>query len=271
VTFTPLTVSRQQIVRSYGKDCGERFLRGSGENFYDIKRLHERDRKYSFISTAAPPGTEEDRDASREALGWLAGGMAPPRKAAVRGGCATGGFGVGLLGPGDSWRDDGRGAAGCRCALSWRAPRACPPPFRGRRVGDLLFDRRRLVCASARRPPPDLSPETTRGEENFESGGVLDARVAQDVLVPSSPGTGEDRPPEAVRRGRTGTPPPANRIGAPRDARRGRPGLPRPVGVVSPPGCFGGGTGAWCAPGWGPAGAARRHGNSFTTRNCAVA
>jgi hypothetical protein len=31
-----------------------------------------------------------------------------------------------------------------------------------------------------------------------------------DVLVPSSPGTGEDRPVVPVRRGRTGSPPPAN-------------------------------------------------------------
>src|SRR5687768_8648199 len=61
-------------------------------------------------------------------------------------------------------------------------------------------------------------------------------------------------------------PPPRNTPGggtvSGEDRLLGRAWLPRrhsttrakilPAGVVPPPGCFGGGTGAWCAPGWGP-------------------
>ena len=40
---------------------------------------------------------------------------------------------------------------------------------------------------------------------------ILDgSATARDPAPPTSTGTGEDRPPEAVRRGRDGTPPPAS-------------------------------------------------------------
>src|SRR4028118_2181512 len=75
-----------------------------------------------------------------------------------RGGGGGGGGGGGATGD-DGWMMDGGAAsreggrlcvwtrwgwraAGCRCALSWRAPRACPPLSRGRRVATFVRNRK---------------------------------------------------------------------------------------------------------------------------------
>src|SRR5687767_2572016 len=130
------------------------------------------------------------------------------------------------------------------------AEAVCPPPFRGRRVGTGIRADGKSRCR--RRGPPSprfaLPPPAARWE-----GQTPTQRGVR--LRPSAPKSSPRGvlPPTAQRgEGRGGGPPAA----APHPV-SADDALP-PHGVVPPPVCFGGGTGAWCAPGWGPATAPRR-------------
>jgi hypothetical protein len=137
----------------------------------------------------------------------------------------------------------------------------CPPPCRGRRVRDLSRNRQARVWAYARRPPPRPSP-AAREREHFSAASRL-SRDAEALAAVSwgcpprlrgegarsagrgPPHVGERQSPLVAPKVSYPPPPERGRTDRPKRSGEGAPAPGRPHSKSSsPPGCFGGRTGA---------------------------